>query len=102
MEKFKIYSNDAYDFNDLEQIGDFFSLVGNKSILKKINDINKDKIYLRIVVDKSEDNVAISLNQDRSGEVTSIKLPDLVIDYQEFTLSESQKFIDLTEYMEYD
>ena len=102
MEKFKIYSNDAYDFNNLSQIEEFYNLIGNKAILKKINDSNRDKIYLRIVADKSDNSVAISLNQDRSKEAAAIKLPDLVLDYLEFTIPETDKFLDLSEYMELD
>lgn len=102
MEKFKIYSNDAYDFNDLAQIEDFYNLIGNKAVLKKINDSNKDKIYLRIVADKKDGSVIISLNQDRSQEAAKFKLPDLVLDDLEFTLKEADKFIDLSEYMEFD
>ena len=100
MEKFKVYSNDPYDFYDLQQIADFYELIGNKAVLKKIDDSNKDKIYLRIVADKSENNVLLSLYQDRSKEKSHIKLPDLVIDDQEFTISAAEKFLDLSEYME--
>ena len=102
MEKFKIYSNDAYDFNNLSQIEDFYNLIGNKAVLKKINDSNRDKIYLRIVADKADGSVMISLNQDRSKQAAAIKLPDLVLDDLEFTLAEAEKFLDLSEYMEFD
>jgi len=100
MEKFKVYSNDPYDFYDLKQITDFYELMGNKDVLKKITAENKDKIYLRIVADKAENTVLISLYQDRSKEAASIILPDLVIEEQEFSLKESEKFLDMSEYLD--
>lgn len=100
MEKFKVYSNDPYDFYDQAQISEFYALIGKKDVLKKINDENKDKIYLRIIADKAENNVLMTLYQDRSKEVSKFKLPDLVLDDAEFTLPEAEKFIDISEYLE--
>lgn len=102
MEKFKIYSNDPYDFNCIEQIIDFYKLIENKDALKKITDSNKDKLYLRIIADKAENNVIATLFQDRTKEASHIKLPDLVVEYSEYTLAEAESFIDLSEYMEFD
>lgn len=102
MEKFKIYSNDPYDFNDLDQIKDFFKLLGKQEVLKKITETNKDKIYLKILADKKENNVEVSLIQDRSKEVSKIKLPDLVLEYFEFSLKEANQYLDLTEYTYFD
>jgi hypothetical protein len=102
MEKFKIYSNDPYDFNDYAQIEEFYKLIKNQTVLNKISDENKDKIYLKIVTDKKEDLVEVSLIQSRKNETARIKLPDLVLDYQEFKIKDADKFIDLTEYMEFD
>lgn len=102
MEKFKIYSNDPYDFNDINQILEFYQLVGNKGVANKITDENRNKIFLKIVVDKSDDNVAVSLIQNRKGESTKVKLPDLVIEYAEYTVAEAEAFIDLSEYTEFD
>jgi len=102
MDKFKIYSNDPYDFNDIEQIKGFFKLLGKQEILKKINETNKDKIYLKILADKKENNVEVSLIQDRSKEVSKIKLPDLVLEYFEFSLKEAEQYLDLSEYTYFD
>lgn len=102
MDKFKIYSNDAYDFNDLGQIEDFYKIIGKKEVLKKINDSNKDKIYMRIVTDKADNSVTTSLFQPRTSPNPQIKLPDLLLDYEEFTIKEANAFLDLSEYMEFE
>jgi len=102
MEKFKIYSNDAYDFNDAEQIQDFYKLIGKKDVLKKITESNKDKIYMRIVADKSDNSVIMSLFEPRISPNAQIKLPDLLLDDQEYTIKEADSFLDLSEYMEFE
>jgi hypothetical protein len=100
MEKFKIYSDDPYDFKDLKQIEDFYNVIGKKEVSKKITPENQDKIYLRVLIEKSENTVFVTLNQDRSKDVAKIKLQDLVLDDMEFSMEEAQKFLDLSEYIE--
>ncbi|MEW5819954.1 MAG: hypothetical protein AB1782_07160 [Cyanobacteriota bacterium] len=102
MEKFVLYSNDPYDFNDIEQIKEFYKLRSKDDILKKINDGNKDKIFIKILADKKENSVEISLIQDRKSESGKIKLPDLVLDYEELKLKDVEKYLDLSEYLEFD
>ncbi|MDD3014711.1 MAG: hypothetical protein PHC34_13505 [Candidatus Gastranaerophilales bacterium] len=102
MEKFKIYSNDAYDFNNVAQIQDFYKLVGKKDVLKKITEANKDKIYMRIVADKSDKSITMSLFEPRTSQNVQIKLPDLLLDYEEYKIKEADAFLDLTEYMEFE
>jgi len=101
MEKFKIYSNDPYDFEDRAQIKDFYTLVGNKEILKKLNENPESRVYVKIVADKKENSVQISLFQDRSKEVAKFKLPDLLVDCMECSLKEAENYIDLSEYVEF-
>jgi len=102
MDKFKIYSNDAYDFNDVGQIEDFYKTIGKKEVLKKINDSNKSRIYMRIVADKSDNSVTMSLFEPRTSQNAQIKLPDLLLDYEEYTIKEADSFLDLTEYTEFE
>lgn len=102
MNKFKIYSNDAYDFNDIGQIEDFYKLTGKKEVLKKINENNKNKIYMRIVADKSDNSVTMSLFEPRTSQNAQIKLPDLLLDYEEYAIKDADGFIDLSEYMEFE
>ena len=101
MEKFKIYSNDAYDFNNIAQIQDFYKLTGKNDVLKKIEKADKNKLYMRIVADKSDNSVTMSLFEPRISQNPQIKLPDLLIDYEEYTIKEADGFIDLSEYMEF-
>lgn len=102
MEKFILYSNDPYDFNDLQQIIDFYTARNKKDVLKKIDESNKDKIFIKILAEKKQNNVEISLIQNRKQESGKIKLPDLVLDYEELTLKEVEKYLNLSEYMEFD
>lgn len=102
MEKFMIYSNDPYDFNDFAQIEAFYKALGKNDVVSKITDETKDKIYLKILADKKEGTVEISLIQSRKNSGAKIKLPDLVLDYHEMSLKEAGPYLDLSEYMEFD
>jgi hypothetical protein len=102
MEKFKIYSNDPYDFNDYKQIEEFYKLIGNDKVIKNLSEEDRGKIFLKILADKKEQLVEVSLIKDRSSESSKIKLPGLVLDYQEFKLNDAEKFLDMSEYMEFD
>lgn len=102
MEKFKIYSNDPYDFNDIDQIKEFYKLTGNKKVLEQITESNKEKIYLKIFADKKLNEVEISLIENRKNGNSKIKLPDLVLDYTECSIKDTEKYLDFSEYNQFD
>lgn len=102
MEKFKIYSNDPYDFNDIEQIEQFYKLTGNSNALKQITKAEKEKIYLKIFADKKLNEVEISLIENRKNGNGKIKLPDLVLDYAECSIKDAEKFLDFSEYIQFE